>query len=577
MPIRTIFYKTKYYIGKREIQILVGIFFLAIVVRMWGIRFGLPYPYHPDEPEIVEHAIKFGTGDLNPHSFIYPTLYPYFLFIFYALYFVVGLATGHFSSVSDFAVQYFVDPTWFYLIARFTSAVLGSLTVLLVYVLGQRLYGKKVGLLSAFFLAFTYLHVELSHYATVDVAMVFFFTLSFYFSVLVLEQGELKHYIGAGLLAGLAASTKYNGGLSAISLLLAHSLRAFGESHPLRAILSKKVALGFVFVLLGFLIGTPYSILDFATFRDSIIGYLYQSRVEWLGQEGRNLWLFVFTDFLNSGMGIFLEVLSLCGFLYCLVRRTRKDALLALFLLLFYLLTVQSKTNSARYWLPIFPLLAVTAARLLLVTMSHFPFSLRLQNYVPFVLALFVIFPSATAAIKHDYLISQKDTRTISKEWIEDNIPQGTRIAVEMYGPPLEKDRQSLLDGPSMLAECSSKSESLTSFWTLPQDVYSATQRKYVFLAHDKKLGFKKMYYLYSTWTLGENSLDCYKEKGFSYLIVSSYQYDRYLRVEHRFPKTAQFYRSLFLEGTLVKEFKPDPVNRPGPTIKIFALDTKNE
>src|SRR4029079_11012938 len=48
------------------------------VMRFRGLAFGLPYVPHPDEPAVVNIAQRMlRTGDLDPHHFVYPSLYIY--------------------------------------------------------------------------------------------------------------------------------------------------------------------------------------------------------------------------------------------------------------------------------------------------------------------------------------------------------------------------------------------------------------------------------------------------------------------------------------------------------------------
>jgi hypothetical protein len=81
----------------------------GIVLRLWGIDFGLPYILHQDEPIVVNHAMAYGTGDLNPHFFVIPPLPSYIVFFFYGLYFLAGKAIGYFSSANDLAALFFAD------------------------------------------------------------------------------------------------------------------------------------------------------------------------------------------------------------------------------------------------------------------------------------------------------------------------------------------------------------------------------------------------------------------------------------------------------------------------------------
>jgi hypothetical protein len=116
-------------------QVVLLIFLLAFSLRIWGISFGLPGIDHGDEAEVVNHAVRFGTGDFNPHRFQYGSLVQYILFFFYGFYYALGYLLGYFSSVHQFALHFVQDPTLFYLIARGLSALLGAATFFISYVI----------------------------------------------------------------------------------------------------------------------------------------------------------------------------------------------------------------------------------------------------------------------------------------------------------------------------------------------------------------------------------------------------------------------------------------------------------
>ena len=63
-----------------------------------ALRFGLPDLLYGDESSLVNHALGFGKGDLNPHWFEYPSLQMYVLFAIYALVFAAGRLTGAWQS-----------------------------------------------------------------------------------------------------------------------------------------------------------------------------------------------------------------------------------------------------------------------------------------------------------------------------------------------------------------------------------------------------------------------------------------------------------------------------------------------
>ena len=102
---------------KKVFWTLLLILSLAFFLKVWGISFGLPGLDHGDVTEVVNHAVRFGSGDFNSHRFQYGSLFQYILFIFYGAYFLMGNLLGQFSSVHQFAINFIKDPTEFYLIA----------------------------------------------------------------------------------------------------------------------------------------------------------------------------------------------------------------------------------------------------------------------------------------------------------------------------------------------------------------------------------------------------------------------------------------------------------------------------
>jgi 4-amino-4-deoxy-L-arabinose transferase-like glycosyltransferase len=269
---------------QREFYGVVGIFTIALALRLWGITFGLPYEYHPDEPFLVRHALRFGTGDLNPHWFTYPSFFLYLLFFLYGLYFLVGFVLGIFHSPQDFATLYFLDPSAFYLIGRGAMAFIGALTVLVLYGAGRRLYGQRTGLLAAFFLTSTFLHVQNSHYiSAVDISMTFFVLVSFYFLVRFWQEKKDSFYVLAGLFGGLAVANKYQAGLIVVPLTVAYVLQG-RLRHPWREVRwMRGLFVGILALGLGFLLGCPFAVLDFPTFWSYILGHYQQSKIGWLG------------------------------------------------------------------------------------------------------------------------------------------------------------------------------------------------------------------------------------------------------------------------------------------------------
>ena len=144
-----------------EKWVLFFVLLLAFVIRYLGVSFGLPHLYHADEPIVVNHALAYGTGDLNPHFFNIPPLVSYLLFVCYGIYYLAGHLIGWFPNTRDFEILFYFDPTSFYLIARVIfGTMLGTLSVFLLHRLARRLGNERMALLAAVFLAVNFLHAR---------------------------------------------------------------------------------------------------------------------------------------------------------------------------------------------------------------------------------------------------------------------------------------------------------------------------------------------------------------------------------------------------------------------------------
>ena len=60
--------------------LLVIVLVVGAALRFAALSYGLPFVYNPDEVAIMNRALAFATNGLNPHNFLYPTLYFYVLF-----------------------------------------------------------------------------------------------------------------------------------------------------------------------------------------------------------------------------------------------------------------------------------------------------------------------------------------------------------------------------------------------------------------------------------------------------------------------------------------------------------------
>ena len=381
---------------------LVVILFLALAIRLAAINFGMPYVYYTDEARIVNHAVAFGTGDLNPHAFDHPSLYMYVSFFFYGLSFVFGWVLGIFESTADYAQLFFRDPTLFYLISRLISALSGVGSVVVVYLVGRRVFNVKVGLISAAFLTVAVFHVEFSHYVKTHVPAGFLVIVGLWLAWRIYEGADRwRDYVFAGLVAGLAASTIYHAGSVLVSVGVAHIIRWYESlKKPVKvSLFSPKIFASGLASVVGLIIGTPYAVLDWSTFiadLTSSVSDYYLAGEFW----ARGL-LYPFTSLLLT-MGLPLGVLSLLGLGYALLRRRPGDLVLLsqpLFLGCFLMLFA---TKEPQHMLIAFPALVLLGASMIddLIIRLFPPHFQRVGLIVVTVLILIV---PATISIQNIY------------------------------------------------------------------------------------------------------------------------------------------------------------------------------
>ena len=120
--------------------------------------------------------------------------------------------------------------------ARFPSAVFGTLTVLLTFLLGERLYSSRTGFFSGLILATSLHFAYLSNRANIDVTLTFFTTASFLCFFLWYQEGgeegirqnrTIRNFFIFGFYISMALATLTKGPIGLILPLLASLIYLF--------------------------------------------------------------------------------------------------------------------------------------------------------------------------------------------------------------------------------------------------------------------------------------------------------------------------------------------------------------
>jgi 4-amino-4-deoxy-L-arabinose transferase-like glycosyltransferase len=354
---------------------------LAAVLRLVGIRYGLPLPVlNPDEQNIVPRAWRMvhGAGP-DPHWFDYPSL-----------------------------LLYLVAPTqWWadepsYLAARLVVAGLGVAGVAAAWWLGSRSYGRMAGAVAAAAVAVATVHVVYSRMAVTDILLALGVTVAL--ALLAGDEIEL-----AGLAAGLAASAKYPGLILLVPLVAA----AWGRW--------SRLAIAFSLAVAGFLITSPYVAVHLGEALGDAWRVQRRAREGWLGFEDDSWAGIAFAAELWEALGPAL-IVAVAGLVLAVAaaRRNRADLVLSSFVLAYFASLLTIDAHFDRYVLPLVPPLAVLAG--------------RVRSLAPVTLLLLVV--PLTWSVQEARELTLTDTRVVAQRWIERNLPPDAAIAADPSAPP---------------------------------------------------------------------------------------------------------------------------------------------
>ncbi len=547
---------------------LVLILFCGFLLRIIGVNFGLPFLYYPDEYHLIEHALQFGTGDLNPRFFDWPAnVIMYFYFILYGLYYVVLKLTGSIHSPTDFALMFWKDPTTFYLIARSLTAVVSTFSIYLTYKIGELVYGKKAGIISALFIALSYLYVRDSHYAMCDIYLIFFLLLSVFFFLRFSQSSKWKHLIIASVFWGLATASKYGGSMLFLTLVVSvgANYRAIQKRFDGRALAI--IVVCSLIAVVTFFIVTPYALLDYDRFIKTFLFMREYIQGNFGGYQGVKLgfhveysgYLWLFTQVIPQAVGVFSAVFLIAGTLYSLAEKRERKWILASFPIAFYLLVLGPiNIFFPRYAFPLLPFMSIWGATFLLTMLEKMPVSRVVKRVVLVVFLMLLLGNPLVRIIRLDMALSGTDTRTQARNWILTNIPAGKKIALESFenSPQFESKGQYLLR-------------------------FLDQNNKYI--KYMKVDAPRTKYDFDYMWTHNQcPTTDILRRDGVDYIVLSSHNYGRYFTnyATLNYPNKPErvFYQEVMNSLPLIKEFKQpasldsDRFHSPSPTIKIYVL-----
>ena len=323
---------------------------------------------------------------------------------------------------------------------RVVSAVADVITVALVFIIGTQLFNRRVGLLAALFTALAVLHIQLSHFLTVDSLLTLFTTASLLFAIRTVKTGNRRYAVLAGTLFGLALAVKFAAAPLGLPIAVAIFLSFATARERITAAMLSAAAF-----FIAFFIGQPFAILDITTYIGNLLEQSSIIRTRAIDvpftRQFINTTSYVYevTQLGSWGLGPALGVIGWVGMIFGLVRavalRRKSELLIVLWVVVYFAINGSFEAKFMRYLLPITPFLMIYGAAMLVWLTQRLTARLRKTNlpvswfaYAP---VMIVIVATVHYALAFSSIYGQEFPFVRAADWLEERAQErGQSVSV---------------------------------------------------------------------------------------------------------------------------------------------------
>ena len=420
---------------KRENISLILVVFFGLLLRIYGINWDEGYHFHPDERMlmIVAERIRFFT-QLDPDFFNYGSL---------PLYILKGI-----SQLTDtiFKAHVATYDGMLY-VGRSLSVIADLLVVVMIYRIGRLLFDNRhAAVFSSFLYALAFFPIQNSHFFVVDVFLNLFITILVYLLLSYLQNPKKSFVIVASIVFAAAITTKVTSIIFLPVIVLTLSL-PYLKNFQLNKIIIHIFLFSLFSILFSFLF-MPYAFLRYERFIQDIKlqiamnqdPYIFPYTLQYVATLP---YLYYLKNIAIWGAGPIIFTLVLLGFYEQLTtisfRKFTKQYLfsldtkqLAVFVfyiwyLWYFLVIGRSAVKFMRYMLIIYPFLSLIAGYGLYMAIKN----LKSTPKIVLIAVIFSLISLWTLAFVNIY--ASRPTRILASEWINNNVPVGSTIAVEHW------------------------------------------------------------------------------------------------------------------------------------------------
>ncbi|MEN6482781.1 MAG: glycosyltransferase family 39 protein, partial [Anaerolineaceae bacterium] len=456
--------------------LLIIVMIAGVYFRFTGLLWGESQYLHPDErfliwvgsdiepAETISDYFNTQQSSLNPNNrghgfYVYGTL-PMFITRY-----AVEWIYGH-SGFDEMTV-----------VGRALSGTFDMLSVFMIYLIGKKLFDKRVGVIGAAFSALAVLQLQQSHFFTVDTFATFFVVLALYFviriatdklddpvSLPVLLQKETKEVkegsftnllrhrevLGMsalfGLAVGMAASSKINTVLIAALLPLAYLIRWYrlpdSSQQKKMEYVVRDLVIAAMVAILAFRIFQPYAFAGPSFFNINLNPQWMSNMSEIQAQSSGDVdyppalqWArrpitFSWQNLTLWGLGIPLGIVVWAGVIamgWQLFKRDWKKYILLWGWTVAYFAWQSTASNSTmRYQLPIYPTLCLIGGWFVVYLYDQKLFHPKSKipwRVIGTSVGLIAVIATAAWAFAFTRIYVEPITRIEATRWIFENVP----------------------------------------------------------------------------------------------------------------------------------------------------------
>jgi hypothetical protein len=557
--------------SRSQLYGLLIILLIALLLRMVGIQNDFP---SPDEQLHIRLSMGVAGGRFDVGWFGYPSLVYYFGALILGLKYIFAFAFQGIHSPSEFGQSYMIDPTSVTIWLHCATALVNVAAAYVIYLTGRALRDVSTGLMAAFLVAILPGPVSQASVFWPEGIILLPAAMCIYFCILYWRSGGSRYILMAALFAGITTSAKYNAVFLCMVVVIFYFWRKDGvEKTSWQKHFSKMLLLACMSTL-GFFMTSPGLLFD--KNRQTLIDFLNSRkndvRFGWEKDhylEGANYFDWWWNAFNHIAPAILL-LLLLAAVIFMLKKR---ELVLPFFLSILIPVTLLSFSSAMSEWyhlIPVVPIIVLIIA-----------FAFRLAFDVPhrwgkLAVAMFFVSWSIDCLMVTKFDIDIRklpDSRILSRLWIEQNIPEGSRIAMDRaYVPVLVRTtnqvqadlKSAKLSGSQFKVKALEVEAGIDThhsrYWIDYLQVPLAKSEESVGFGSSQPLKVENL-----------PSASRLKEWGVSHIILSESIYGNFFTPDNDFPLLKQYYSELLKFGHI--EFDSRAVSAVrGPRIIVLRI-----